>query len=289
MSFQLNIEFAGMCLLVHDTETGGGRLQVLLPPTGTHGSAHGGHTAPTDETNDGADEVPLHVARLVYHAALEQQDSGSGHDVREVPLDDISLDLSGVESNSDFRPGMPREVVNLTDVTSKPVSRSLFRGDGGGRLVSRLTMAHGEVSWHHRGGIFQFPSQPPRRMAIAVRWTLDIESDRLSLKLAPIDGTSPDRSLDLFPGPDRKLHLYVFHSPDFEIPGTLPPPYAQGKPPKPGEEATHFRSYYDLIDGVNVPRPVPVYVGESDAAKSEGEMKGIQGLTHTCMTATATV
>lgn len=289
MSFQLNIEFAGMCLLVHDTETGGGRLQVLLPPTGTDGSGHGGHTAPTDETSNGADMIPLHVARLVYHAAYEQLDSASDHEVRKVALDGISLDLSGVASNSDFRADMPREVVNLADVTSNPVSRSLFQGNGGGRLVSRITMAHGAVSWRHGGGIFQFPSNSPRRMAIAVRWTLEIDSDSLNLKLASFDGSSQDRSLELFPGPDRKLHLYVFHSPEDEIPGSLPPRYAQSNPPKKGEAATHFRAYYDLTDGVEDPAPVPSYAGESEGAKAEGGTKGILGLHLTCMTATATV
>lgn len=292
MSFKLNIDFAGMCLLVHDKT--GNKLRVLLPKTGIAGSAHGDHAdhpSGTGEAGGLYPEVPPHVARLVYDSAREQRGGSTSTELKKRPLEGISLELTKLPSNSIFRPDMPRQVVDLVDATSTPVSSSLFHGDGGGRLTSRISLARGEAKLRHPGGRWRFPSASPRPMAIAVRWMLEIEGDSLQLEMNPMDTTSPGQSLELFPGPRGTLDLYVFHSPENEIPDRLPPPYGTGRRPIPGDEATHFRAYYQLIDGLEESPPAPLYVDEGEPAESgeEGDTKGILGLKFTCMTATATV
>lgn len=289
MSFQLNIDFAGMCLLVHDKT--GSTLRVLLPETGIEGSGDDDHAARTSGAGGPEPEVPPHVAQLVYDSARERRGGSTSTQLRKHPLEGMSLDLTRLQSNSTFEPDIPPGVVNLVEATSKPVSRSLFHGDGGGRLVSRISLARGEAAVRHPGGRWRFPSGSPRPMAIAVRWTLEIEGDSLTLGIDAMDGTSSGRPVELFPGPRDTLDLYIFHSPEDEIPHTLPPRYGKGPHPVPGQRATHFRAYYQLIEGLEERPQAPVYVDEGEAAEpeEEGKTKGMLGLKFTCMTATATV
>lgn len=277
MPFQLNITFAGMCLLVHDRK--GDKLQVLLPAIGT---GPGGHHQSASE----------HIARLIYDPAHDTRDGTPGRDVPvrredDVPLENTAIDLSGLGTRSAFEPAMPGDVVDLAQATAKPVSRALFRGDTGGRVLTRVTLGHGRVAETHGGGIFRLGRNAPQRMATGVVWTIDeVQGDSLVLELSPISGGSGSRRHELFPTRDGKLNLYVFHSTADDLPVTLPPRY-QSRPESPGRPDTrHFAAYYDLIEDLDVTPPVPEYEGET--GRKAGSAEGILGLKITCITATAT-
>ena len=273
MPFQLKITFAGMCLLVRDQQQP--LLHVLLPPVRT-GGPH-----PHEP----------HVARLIYDPAHRNPGGAPTQNVSvsradDVPLENTAIDLSGLAAASGFDPGMPAEVVDLAQATPKPVSRALFQGGTGGRAVTRITLANGAVSNTPGGDRWSLGQNPPQHMATAVEWTIDgVQGDSLRLGLEAMDGSSQNRTLELFPTSDGVLNLYVFHSPDDDLPESLPPTFHTGPVPGQTPVATHFRFYYDLIDNLPVKPPVPVYQG--NPPPKAGGVVGIKGLKITCITATA--
>lgn len=274
MPFQLNITFAGMCLLVHDK--GSSRLQVLLPPTGHD---HGGPP------------VPVHLARLLYEASQEQANGAPIGRLKALEMEGRALDLTNLPASAEFCPDLPPAVTRLSEATPRPVSRTLFGNAPGGRLLARVTLDRGEESWHHPGVRWHLGSGPAEPRAIAVTWTIeDVRADSLELRLAPLSGGASGETVELYPKENGKLDLYLFHAPENEIPQSLPIRYLDGPAPQPGERAEHFAAFYRLLEGPVGDPPVPVYptAGVKDA-RAEAMPASVLGSLHTCVTATAEV
>lgn len=275
MSFQLNIMFGGMCLLVHDEK--GRELQVLMPPTGKS-HAHGG--------------VPIdpHFCRISYEPSQAQPDGTPDTKLVQVDIEGYSIDLAGLPTSADFTPAMPAEVTNLNEASSRPVDRSLFEERPGSRLLSRMAFAKGKVTWRHPGVPWHLGAGPAKPRAIAVTWSIaDVSGDSLTLEMRPLNGAPERTPTTLYPKRNGQLDLYVFHAPELEIPTSLPLGFLGGPPPAPGQPADHFRAFYTLLEQPVGDPPVPTFPTDQPVPQQQEKAAGILGSLHTCVTATAEV
>lgn len=221
MPFDLHITFGGMCLLVRDYSAS--RLCVLMPPVSHH----------------------PHDAILLYDGRYE---NGSGKPgVKQVPMENLSLDLSALTTRDPLELELPGGLVDLDYITQQSVSRTLIDdADTGGRVLSKVLLAAGSPGKPSRGGRWRLGSRPPRFMATAVEWIIrDIQQEDLELTLRGLNQHSDQPTRRLRPAQDRSIRLWIFHTPPSEIPERLPPP-GPTRRPVPNEVAHHFEAFYSL-------------------------------------------
>jgi hypothetical protein len=239
MAFDLHVTFAGMCLLVHDRT----QLHVLLPPTHEH------------------------VAKLFY----AQQHVDPTADKKEIsekhPLKNRLLDLRPLGPGSSVPGPVPPTVINLGTVMGLAVERKLFESIDTrppapfgqdplpGLVLARVSLAAGTgivplppgnlgAVWKLKGGY--------HRLAIKVQWTIpDVTGTEFRLRLKGLNGESDEevehKLTPIREGGRDMIHLYVFHSPEDDLPNNLPLP-APTTTLEIGAPASHFISYYSLLD-----------------------------------------
>lgn len=272
MAFDLHITFAGMCLFVPDKKNGQDVMHVLLPST-EHG--HGGG-------------MSHHLSQLLYKPEHDPGKSASEalEKPMEVPLRDRLLDLTHLGDKSSYIPPDFSGVVDLNEAAERKVDRAfLDEVDTGGRVVTRVTLAAGSASIPERskGGKWRL-GHISKQMATGVEWTIsDVQGDFLELELEGMnrDVNQPPHVLRLEPvadGGKQVIHLWLYHSPESEIPGELPPSKIP-RTPNPGEKAEHFAAFYNLTGA-----PVPVF---EEMPKRGKDAPALLGDELNCIVATA--
>ena len=235
MAFTLRITFSGLCLFVPEPVSGGtGRMHVLMP--GMFGHHHHG--------------MDRHVPVLAYDAGYLVQGGPpmgvpalaklTGHKV--IPVAGEAAELALCD-----------HIVDLREITGRPVDPDHLGADTKRKLVSRVTLGAGAMTRVSPGVCWEWRPGEFRPIAHRVEWEIpDVQGDRLTLVSEPIAGGGGSRILGtLFPR-DGLLSLDVFH----ETPQDLPPdpmPVDHQPTPELGEHPKHFSSYYGLFGG-----PVPV-------------------------------
>lgn len=269
MSFDLNIMFAGMCLLVEDPADT--KLYALMPP-----AAPGGGTGKHD-----------HLARLYYREGHRTAGSTpAGAPIRKHELEHRLLDLTSVKGTSTEMPTLPSELFNMDGLMNRRVSRDLLTGDGSKRVISRVVVPSGVVTDTNPGANWRIGEEGPRPMATWVTWTIpDVAGESLEFYLHPLSGGGTSERIELHPmkiGTKASIDLYIFHTTRDDQPAHLPP-VAKPADLRPGAEAVHFRHFYTLFDHP----PVPVF--ESDAAAVTDVEAPKMGMRPICVSATATL
>ena len=244
MAFTLRITFSGLCLLVPEPVGGGatGRMHVLMP--GMFGHHH-----------HGADR---HVAVLAYDAGylvpggqtlgISALAKLSGQQFTPVPGEGAGLERCG-------------HIVNLREITGRPVDPDHLGADAKRKLVARVTLGAGRITRVSPGVCWEWRPGEFRPIAHRVEWEIpEMEGDRLALVSEPIAGGGVPRQLGtLFPV-DGRINLDVFHETTQDLPPD-PMPIAHQPAPMPGESPKHFSAYYGLFGGP-VPIRLPTYWGK---------------------------
>ncbi len=243
MAFTLRVTFSGLCLFVPQRvgESGDGRMHVLMPGMSCH--HHGAHDR--------------HVPVLVYDAGSLIADGPflgvpalaklTGHTVDLGEGDDASLALCS-------------QIVDLAEVTGRPVDADHLGADTRNKLAARVTLAAGSmtrvapgVCWEMRPGEF-------RPIAHRVEWEIPgLPGDSLTLTARPLRGGGALRELGTLYPRNGVLNLEVIH----ETPQDLPPdplPMEHQPVPMPGDSPHHFAAFYSLF-GAPVPIVLPRYWG----------------------------
>jgi hypothetical protein len=248
MAFTLRITFSGLCLFVPEPAAQGGstgRMHVLMP--GMHGHHHHG-------------AADRHVPVLAYDTGYLVQGGTTtgvvalakltGHELVPVPGQAAELALCG-------------HIVNLKEITNRPVDPDHLGADTKNKLVSRVTLGAGRITRVSPGVCWEWRPGEFRPIAHRVEWEIpDIEGDRLILAAEPIRGGSGQRPLGtLFPV-DGRVNLEVYHETADDLPPD-PLPLHHTSPPMPGEPPKHFAAYYGLFGGP-VPIQLPRYWGSLD-------------------------
>lgn len=243
MAFTLRITFSGLCLFVPEPANGGpaGRMHVLMP--GMFG-AHCGEDR--------------HVAALAYdtgHLAAGGTPTGI---TAMAPLSGRQLTpVMGEEANLAFC----SHIVDLREITQRPVDPDHLGADTGKKLVARVTLGAGGITrvapglcWEWRPGEF-------RPIAHKVEWEiLDVEGDALTLASEPIGGGGVAKALGTLHPIDGRVNLVVYHDTTQGLPPE-PLPQEHHPVPPPGFTPHHFSAYYTLFGGP-VPSVLPRYWGK---------------------------
>ncbi|HEY0022191.1 MAG TPA: hypothetical protein VGB24_04750 [Longimicrobium sp.] len=276
-TFDLHITFTGLCLFVDDLvrKDGAKLLHVLMPRTGGGGHGVPGH-------------VHAHLARLLYDARHEKEgtvDDGTPrkHHATRIEMENRALDLSDVDTDAAFTPTLQAEMdrYSVFDLSTFVGSRSarpeigqvprpwLDEFETGGMVVSRVTVGKGAVSGGDSGVQWRIGDRAAQHMAVAVDWTIpNVKGSSLTLVFDGLNGNHPHsfNPLTLYPisypsGP-KKIHLWLVHSPDRQIPTKVPVERIPGPPEQ--KDALHFNAFYSLLGG-----PIPVYEG-TDTGETAG-------------------
>ena len=244
MAFTLRITFSGLCLFAPETTPGGttGRMHVLMP--GMFGHHHHGEDR--------------HVPMLAYDAGHLLQGSPAMGSLTVAKL--TGYKLAPVEGESaDVR--MCSHIVDLREITNRPVDPDHLRADTRKKLVSRVTLGAGRITRVAPGVCWEWRPGEFRPIAHRVEWEIpEMEGDRLTLVADPISGGGAAKPLGtLFPI-DGRINLEIIH----ETPQDLPPdplPLEHQPVPMPGESPKHFSAFYGLFGGP-VPIVLPRYWGK---------------------------
>ena len=122
-------------------------------------------------------------------------------------------------------------------------------------------------------------------MAIKIKWTLELPGATLPLEIKGMNG-KPDRPVrTLTPmGEDAgggvmvpAIDMYLFHSPNHELPRKLPPGPPKRAGLRKGDKAMHFHGYYELI---GPPLPICTDVPETAQAGTSAVSQGVDGRGH---------
>ncbi|HEX6911332.1 MAG TPA: hypothetical protein VF142_13090 [Longimicrobium sp.] len=243
MAFTLRITFSGLCLFVPEPVGGGtGRMHVLMP--GMFGHHHG----PEDR----------HVPVLVYDVGSLVPDGPALGVPALAKLTGYTLSLGEGDTAST---ALCSQIVDLAQITGRPVDPDHLRDDTKRKLVARVTLGAGGITrvapgvcWEMRPGEF-------RPIAHRVEWEIpDFPGDSLTLTAPSLDGGTAPKVLGTLYPRDGRLNLEVLH----ETPQDLPPdpaPMDHARMPMPGDPPKHFAAYYGLFGGP-VPIVMPRYWGK---------------------------
>jgi hypothetical protein len=245
MAFTLRITFSGLCLFVPEPVANGtGRMHVLMPGMfGHHHSAEDRH-------------VPVVVYDVGY-----MQPSGALLGVPALaPLKGHTL-LLGQGDTAAL--SLCSQIVDLAQITGRPVDPDHLRADTKKKLVARVTLGAGAITrvgpgvcWEMRPGEF-------RPIAHKVEWEIpDIPGDSITLLGQPLAGGGTARELGTLYPRDGLVSVRVLH----ETPQDLPPEPQSTHDvpmPMPGDPPRHFSAFYGLF-GEPVPIVLPRYWGSLD-------------------------
>lgn len=263
MSFDLQITFGGMFLLVRDYEVG--KSSVLLPKVENHRPAH---------------TATMHFYR---NGKIEQ---------RDLPP---HVDLTGLPTADGLSFELPQRLIDLDLITREPIARDILE-PGHDLLSSLVDIDKGRYQASARGGRWQLGNRPPRFMATAIVWVVrNIELSGGRDYLRERLGT------DLEPNPShpngvngQTLQLGIFNTPDNDKPSDLPSTGNQGEIPQPGDEVHHFSAFYRLYkDPANRPNPRFKDLGgragrNIDVAANITDPESTTGIRYTCIGGVAT-
>lgn len=246
MAFTLRITFSGMCLFVPEAAGGGstGRMHVLMPTMSGHHHHHGA--------------ADRHVAALGYDAGslvpggprlgVAALAGMSGHEITLGTGDTASLALCG-------------HIPDLREITLRPVDPDHLGADNRKKLMSRVTLAAGQITRVAPGVCWEWRPGEFRPIAHRVEWEIpNVAGDSLTLTATPLGGGGAVKPLGtLFPT-DGLLSLDMYHD---TAPNLPPDPLPEDHQPglMPGEHAPHFAAFYELFGGA-VPMLLPRYRGK---------------------------
>jgi hypothetical protein len=243
MAFTLRVTFSGLCLFVPEPAGGGGtgRMQVLMPKMVGH------HCSTADR----------HVALAAYDAGYLLPEGPllgvpalarlSGHTLAFGAGDAASLSMCS-------------QIVNLQEITGRPVDPDTLGADTGNRLTSRVVLAAGGMTRVAPGVCWEMRPGEIRPLAHRVEWEIpDHPGEALTLVSTPLGGGGTPRMLGTLHPRNGLLNLEVFH----ETPQDLPPeplPLDQQPEPAVDDTAPHFAAFYSLF-GEDAPVVMPRYRG----------------------------
>ncbi|HEY7766661.1 hypothetical protein [Longimicrobium sp.] len=230
MSFNLEIEFTGLCMFVPTAD--GSAVHVLMPKgdgMAAHPAHHGTHRAGVEDTTSTGSTgtpVPHHLARLTFGRASDW-------------IDGMTLDFSHLGG----RPHgpVPEGLLNLSKATL--VNQKVNLAGVTGQLNSRVILRGGCISHHYGLARWNFENHPPAYLAHWVTWTVpDIAGQELDLYRANLDGTNaqPFRTIEVDDG--KTIRLLVHHLPRGERPHGPTEPA-----PNVGWADHHFHGYFRLF------------------------------------------
>lgn len=242
MAFTLRITFSGLCLFVPEPAAGGGgRMHVLLP------GMFGHHHSPEDR----------HVPAVVYDAGSLVQGGPSLGVPALAKLTGYTLALGTGDTAA---LSLCSQIVDLAEITGRPVDPDHLGPDSKKKLVSRVTLRAGAITrvapgvcWEMRPGEF-------RPIANKVEWEIpNFPGDSLTLVGQPLGGGGAALDMGTLYPRDGRLSIEILH----ETPQELPPdplPLEHHPLPALGDEPPHFSAYYALF-GEPVPMVMPRFRG----------------------------
>ena len=249
----LEIEFAGMCLFVHDD----GCMYVLLP------------TVAHQQGGTGCGEHQEHLARLFYTkknrtggtAPEETTESGETY----VMLNGADLRFSG-SGGADASPTIADEVVNLTTSAPKErVRRELLSAPVRGPLAARVVLESGTLGKPFPWATWDYDGDPLRKMAVSGTWVIENVP-------APLELNVNGEPLRLSPsGGLLKIHIFNATAPETPL-STLDADAC--------DDASHFVEYGKLLRNAVMRAP---------RRNRTGGSKGMFGRLFTCIMAQADV
>lgn len=243
MAFTLRITFSGLCLFVPEPVSGGtGRMHVLLP------GMFGHHHSLEDR----------HIPVAVYDAGYLVQ-SGALLGVPSLAkLTDHTLALG---SGDTAGLSMCSQIVDLAQITGRPVDPDHLGADAKKKLVARVTLGAGSMTRVAPGVCWEMPAGEFRPIAHRVEWEIpDFPGDSLTLTAQPLRGGGAARDLGTLYPRDGLLSMEILH----ETPQDLPPdpaPMDHTRMLMPGDPPKHFSAFYTLFGGP-VPSLMPRYWGK---------------------------
>jgi len=244
MAFTLRITFSGLCMFVPEPVAGGtGRMHVLMPGMfGCH------HHNPEDR----------HIPVVVYDAGALVE---GGPSLGVPALARLTGHTLTVGSGDTAALSLCSQIVDLAEITGRPVDPDHLGADTQQKLVSRVTLGAGAITrvapgmcWEMRPGEF-------RPIAHRVEWEIpDFPGDSLTLETAPLAGGGTSRDLGTLYPRDGLLSIEILHVTPQEMP---PEPLSlENHPlPMPGSPPQHFSAFYSLF-GDPVPIVMPRFWGK---------------------------
>jgi hypothetical protein len=201
--------------------------------------------------------VPPHLARLVISEtnvlnANPSQRCARNTDLLCIPLEGCYLELTQAGS---LNTTLPEGVVNVYPSVGRLIDPALVGPNPDTRVVSRVTMAAGDLQVIDPGEYWRWLSPDPQRVACLVQWTLTFPSAPLQLQLIGFNGGVTH--LTLAPvGNSTVIDAAVMHVPKKQ----LPPNKFKPLPPDRCEPSEHFQAFYNVFHQPTH-RPVPIYWG----------------------------
>lgn len=268
-TYTLNITFTGLCLFVPEpagADQNIGTMTVLMPMLGAQ-HHHG---------------MDRHVPVLGFdtaHAVATPADRIRGAHAY-VSMSNLQLIHMGSEANLSLCP----EMVNLAEVTRRPVEADHLGPDTTTRLVSRVRLGAGRINAVARGVCWEWGQGRIRSIAHKVQWTIDgIPGTDLKLRLLGLHSGTAVQVPILYPI-NGAINLFVHHVPQGDL---LPEPENHHEP-QSGAEPHHFAAFYNLF-GADPPMRLPRYAGKSCSPSTTPctEIPEIGASAFTCMVAAA--
>lgn len=279
-TFDLHIAFAGMCLLVRDSERKDKRqmLHVLLPNDDVH--------------------MKDHPAKLFvnprYVVGSDTTLNPDGH-----PIQGTLLDLTRLVPNASAKLNDLKGLVDLDCVNGKAVSRDLFEtAQPGPRVKTRISLSAGHALRGNKGRRFKLGKCAVKHMPTWVEWVVPgIPSGTLTLEFTELNSSKTAFNVSLRPVNGR-VELAIFHAlpgdrPDLPLELPLPP---EKKASGLQVSAAHFTAFYPLVN-VDPSTDPPIYADSAiegmepdhpdHSHHSDQSTKGIVGLDFRCVAATA--
>lgn len=287
-TFDLHIAFAGMCLLVRDSDRKDKRqmLHVLLPDDDLH--------------------MKSHLARLFVNPRYVAGD-GTTLDPNGQRIEGMLLDLTGLVPNASAKLNDLRGLVDLDCVDGKAVKRELFTGTNpGGRVKTRISLAAGYVCDGNEGRKFKLGKCTVKNMPTWVQWVIpSIPSSTLTLEFTELNSSGRTFRVALRPV-DGRIELAIFHAEERDKPRLpleplpLPDEVLLPTGTSSNVNAVHFTAFYPLVS-VSANTEPPIYAEASiNGAQTQhpehhdhsghsggGQQKGFAGLDYRCIGATA--
>lgn len=247
MSFDLIVNFTGLCMFVPEDDALMHVLLPTIPESMDHGEGEG-MTGPA---------MGPHRARVIYDMAYT--DPRSVEVIGEWDRKELAhrmLDFSwlggrvrdGSGNLGDvYNPNLPKELLDFNYITGQSIDRTLVADKTPGeRLLARVTFGSGAVECYEPGALWEIEDDPPtaRKMAWWIKWRIaDIRGDRLDLALEGLNGGQGAATQALHPI-DGEIELFVYHVP----PEQLPPNAYIPPEPSPGTPPGHIHAFFELYD-----------------------------------------